>query len=161
MVLVKKPLIKNKAMTQELLKMFKMGRTRLTNQLPNIKESDLTKKLHPNSNSIGFLMQHIAEVEQLFAKNVFGLDIRVTMSTVGKTIHDTGKFTNLNAELELLNESVAVLEQAILKQSDADWQGNVTTAEFGTVTKAEALSRIISHTAYHAGQIGLILKYAS
>jgi uncharacterized damage-inducible protein DinB len=148
-------------MTQELLQLFKMGRTRLTNQLPNIKEADLIKKLHPNSNSIGFLMQHIAEVEQLFAKNVFGLDIRVTMSTVGKTIHDTGKFTNLNAELELLKESANVLEQAILKQTDADWKGNVTTAEFGTVTKAEALARIISHTAYHAGQISLILKYSN
>jgi uncharacterized damage-inducible protein DinB len=152
---------KPKIMTQELLQMFKMGRTRLTNQLPNIKEADLVKKLHPNSNSVGFLMQHIAEVEQLFAKNVFGLDIKVTMLTVGKLIHDTGKFKDLNAELELLNQSASVLEQAILKQSDADWQSNVTTAEFGTVTKAEALSRIISHTAYHAGQIGLILKYAS
>ncbi len=81
-------------MTQELVKMFKMGRTRLTNQLPHLKESDLTKKLHPNSNSIGFLLQHIAEVELLFAKNVFGLDIKVAIATVGKTIHDTGKFTN-------------------------------------------------------------------
>jgi len=161
MVLVKKQMLKNKIMTQELVQMFKMARTRLTNQLPTIKEADLIKKLHPNSNSIGFLMQHIAEVEQLFAKNVFGLDIRVTMSTVGKTIHDTGKFTNLNAGIELLNQSASVLEQAILKQSDADWQTNITTVEFGTVTKAEALSRIISHTAYHAGQIGLILKYAN
>lgn len=148
-------------MTQELLKMYKMGRTRLTNQLPSIKESDLTKKLHPNSNSVGFLLRHINEVEHLFAKNVFGLDIRVMASTIGKGIHDTGKFTNLQAELDGLNESASVLEQAILKQADADWQGNVTTAEFGTVTKAEALSRIISHTAYHAGQIGLILKYAN
>lgn len=148
-------------MTEELLKMFKMGRTRLTNQLPNIKETDLVKKLHPDSNSIGFLMQHIAEVEQLFSKNVFGSDIKVTMYTVGKTIHDTGKFSNLKEELELLNKSASVLEQAILKQSDTDWQGNITTAEFGTVTRAEALSRIISHTAYHAGQIGIILKYAN
>lgn len=148
-------------MTQELIKMFKMGRTRLTNQLPNIKETDLVKKLHPNSNSIGFLMQHIAEVEQLFARNVFGLEIKVTMQTVGKTIQDTGKFTNLNSEIELLNLSANVLEQAILKQSANDWQSNITTVEFGTVTKAEALARIISHTAYHAGQIGLILKYAN
>jgi uncharacterized damage-inducible protein DinB len=148
-------------MTQELLQMFKMGRTRLTNQLPNIKESDLTKKLHPNSNSIGFLLQHIGEVEHLFAKNVFGLDIKVTMQTVGKTIHDTGKFTNLEAELNLLEDAAKVLEQAILNHQDSDWSSNVTTAEFGTVTKAEALARIISHTAYHAGQIGLILKYAN
>jgi len=148
-------------MTQELIRMFKMGRTRLTNQLPNIKESDLTKKLHPNSNSVGFLLRHIGEVEHLFAKNVFGLDIRVMASTIGKGIHDTGKYTVLQTELDLLNESASVLEEAILKQSDADWQSNVTTTEFGTVTKAEALSRIISHSAYHAGQIGLILKYAN
>ena len=148
-------------MTQELLQLFKMGRTRLTNQLPNIKESDLRKKLHPNSNSIRFLLQHIGEVEHLFAKNVFGLDIKVTMQTVGKTIHDTGKFTNLEAELSLLEDAAKALEQAILKHQDADWNLNVTTAEFGTVTKAEALARIVSHTAYHAGQIGLILKYAN
>jgi uncharacterized damage-inducible protein DinB len=35
----------------------------------------------------------------------------------------------------------------------------VTTKEFGTKTKAEALGRIISHTAYHAGQLALSLKY--
>jgi len=147
-------------MTTQLLQLFKMGRTRLTNQLPSIVEEDLVKKFHPNSNSIGFLLQHIAEVEQLFAKNVFGLDIKVTMQTVGKTIHDTGKFTDLNAELKLLEQSAAVLEQAILKQDESNWNKNITTAEFGTVTKAEALARIVSHTAYHAGQIALIKKYA-
>ena len=148
-------------MTSELLKMYKMGRTRLTNQLPNIKESDLTKKLHADSNSIGFLLRHMAEVEHLFAKNVFGLDIKVTLQTVGKGITDKGKFTNLQAELDFLNEAAAVMEQAILKTTDEDWKNNITTAEFGTVTKAEALSRIISHTGYHAGQVGLIMKYAS
>lgn len=161
MVHVKNLPIKNKTMTQELLKMYKMGRTRLTNQLPNIKEADLLKKLHPNSNSVGFLLRHINEVEHLFAKNVFGLDIRVMASTIGKGIHDTGKYTNLQTELDGLSEAASVLEQAILNQTDTDWSNNVTTAEFGTVTKAEALSRIISHTAYHAGQIGLILKYAN
>ena len=148
-------------MTTQLLQMFKMGRTRLTNQLPNIKEADLIKKLHPNSNSIGFLLQHIAEVELLFSKNVFGLDIKVSMQTVGKTIHDTGKFTHLESELKLITQSAEALEKVILSHENADWISTVTTAEFGTVTKAEALSRIISHTAYHAGQIGLILKYAN
>jgi uncharacterized damage-inducible protein DinB len=148
-------------MTSQFLQMFKMGRTRLTNQLINIKEADLAKKLHPDSNSIGFLLQHIAEVELLFSKNVFGLDIKVNMHTVGKTIHDTGKFTNLDSELKLLTQSAEALEKAILSHQDDDWNSNVTTAEFGTVTKAEALSRIISHTAYHAGQIALILKYAN
>lgn len=148
-------------MTTQLLQMFKTGRTRLTNQLPNIKETDLRKKLHPNSNSIGFLLQHIAEVELLFSKNVFGSDIKVTIHTVGKDIHDTGKFTDLEPALKLLNQSAEALEKAIVSHKDADWDLNITTAEFGTVTKAEALSRIITHTAYHAGQIGLIIKYAN
>ena len=60
-----------------------------------------------------------------------------------------------------MEEAGKVLEQAILKQEDSDWSKQITTAEFGTVTKAEALGRIISHTAYHAGQIGLILKYGN
>ncbi len=148
-------------MTIEILQMYKMGRTRLTNQLPNIKETDLTKKLHPQSNSIGFLIRHIAEVEHLFAKNIFGLDIKVMMHTVGKGIHDTGKDKNLVESLDFLEEGRKVMEEAIQKYSDSDWSKTVTTPEFGTVTLAEAASRIISHTGYHAGQIGLTLKYAS
>jgi uncharacterized damage-inducible protein DinB len=148
-------------MTTQLLQMYKMGRTRLTNQLPAIQETDLSKKVHANSNSIGFLLRHISEVELLFAKNVFGLDIKVTMHTVGKGIHDSGKFTDLAAEMEQLKSSAEALEKVILSHQDTDWSTSVTTVEFGTVTKAEALSRIISHTAYHAGQIGLILKYGN
>jgi uncharacterized damage-inducible protein DinB len=147
-------------MTQQLLQLYKMGRTRLSNQFPNIQEKDLVKKLHPNSNSIGFLLRHISEVENLFAKNVFGLDVRVKALTIGKGIHDSGKFITLEEELKELSASAATLEQAILMQKEEDWDKTVTTAEFGTVTKTEALARIVSHTAYHAGQIGLILKYA-
>ncbi len=147
-------------MAQQLLQLYKMGRTRLSNQFPNIQEKDLLKKLHPNSNSIGFLLRHISEVENLFAKNVFGLDVRVKALTIGKGIHDSGKFLHLEEELKELSASAATLEQAILMQKEEDWDKTVSTAEFGTVTKTEALARIVSHTAYHAGQIGLILKYA-
>ena len=35
----------------------------------------------------------------------------------------------------------------------------ISTKEFGTKTKAEAFGRIISHTAYHAGQMAIINKY--
>lgn len=148
-------------MTQQLLQLFRMGRTRLSNQFPNLQEKDLVKKLHPNSNSIGFLLRHISEVENLFAKNVFGLDVRVKALTIGKGIHDSGKFISLVEELKELSASAATLEQAILMQKEEDWDKTVTTAEFGTITKTEALARIVSHTAYHAGQIGLILKYGA
>nr|WP_240961729.1 DinB family protein [Nonlabens sp. Ci31] len=32
------------------------------------------------------------------------------------------------------------------------------TKEFGTKTKAQALGHIVSHTAYHAGQLAMLLK---
>ena len=46
-------------------------------------------------------------------------------------------------------------------QNDADWEQTFVTKEFGTKTEAEAIGRIISHTAYHAGQLALTLKYGS
>lgn len=147
-------------MTTQLLQMYKMGRTRLTNQIPNISEADLTKKLHVNSNSIGFLLQHIAEVELLFSRNVFGADIKVTVHTIGKGISDSGKFVHYDELIDGLNHSESELEKIIIAHQDNEWANEITTAEFGTITKAEALARIISHTAYHAGQIGLIKKYA-
>ena len=146
-------------LTETLLKLWLMARTRLTQLLPGIAQEQLLHKLHPNSNSVGHLLRHIAEVEQLFAKNVFGLDIKVKIQTVGPQIHDRGQFTNLGELIQLLDEAQKLLKNAIENQMEEDWRREITTAEFGTVTKAEALGRIISHTAYHAGQIGIILKY--
>jgi len=145
-------------MTPTFLKMYLMARSRLHHLLPVIKENDLSKRLDPESNSIGFLLKHIAEVEQLFAKNVFGLEIKVTANTIGKT-KDSGRYINLSELLESLSAAEKVLTMALQSQKEEDWESNVTTAEFGTITKAEALARIISHTAYHSGQIALILKY--
>ena len=146
-------------LTETLLKLWLMARTRLTQLMPGIAQEQLLHKLHPNSNSVGHLLRHIAEVEQLFAKNVFGLDIKVKIQTVGPQIHDRGQFTNLGELIQLLEEAQKLLKNAIENQMEEDWRREITTAEFGTVTKAEALGRIISHTAYHAGQIGIILKY--
>lgn len=82
----------------------------------------------------------------------------VMASTIGNGIYDAGKYIVLQPELNLVNDSASLLKQAILKQSDGDWQTNVTTSEFGNNTHAEALSRIISHSTCQAGQISLILK---
>lgn len=134
-----------------------MGRTRLTNQLDSIEESDLTKRLHPDAASIGWLLRHIAEVELLFAKNVFERELNVKAQTIGSIAKDRAQFNELKPLLDLIEKAGEELGLAI---SDIDdWEEKVSTAEFGTVTKAEALGRITTHTAYHAGQIGLALKY--
>jgi uncharacterized damage-inducible protein DinB len=69
------------------------------------------------------------------------------------------KWTNLQELLEYQQYAFDNLKAIIEKQTDEIWQQNITTKEFGTKTKAEAIGRIISHTAYHAGQLAIILKY--
>lgn len=144
--------------TEVLLQLWLEARTRLSNQFPGIRETDLLKRLHPQSNSIGFLLKHMGEVEQLFARNVFGLDIRASIETLGVG-KDKSQYTNLDELIAYLEESKGFLEQAINLVLPDDWAQEVTTKEFGTRTKAAALGRITSHTAYHAGQIGIIVKY--
>ena len=60
-----------------------------------------------------------------------------------------------------IDTSYESLKSIIEKQTEADWETNVSTKEFGTKTKAEAFGRIISHTTYHAGQIAIINKYGT
>ena len=146
-------------MTSYFLKQWIEARTRFSNQLVDLSENDLKKTLGDSPNSVGFLFRHIAEVELLFAKNVFKVDdIKVTAKTVidGK---DTGKWTDLSDLKDLQNYAFESLKQAISEQSETDWKKEITTKEFGTKTLAEAFGRVLSHTAYHAGQMAIINKY--
>jgi uncharacterized damage-inducible protein DinB len=128
--------------------------------LKDIKEEDLKKKLANTKNSAGFLIRHIGDVELLFAKNVFGApEVKVQAKTVIAQ-HDTGEWINLAELLEYQQYAFDNLKAIIERQTEEDWQQSITTKEFGTKTKAEAIGRIISHTAYHAGQLSLTLKYA-
>ena len=124
------------------------------------KRRSTNKKLVNTKNSAGFLIRHIADVELLFAKNVFGAaEVKVQAKTLIAQ-HDSGEWTNLAELLEYQQYAFDNLKTIIEKQTDEDWQQSITTKEFGTKTKAEAIGRIISHTAYHAGQLSLTLKYA-
>lgn len=98
-------------------------------------------------------------MELLFAKNVFnGSEIKVQAKTVIAQ-QDTCEWTNLKELLDYNQYAFDSLKAIIEKQTAADWEQSITTKEFGTKTKAEAIGRIISHTAYHAGQLSLTLKY--
>lgn len=148
-----------KSKTAILLELWAEARTRFSNQLQNLTEADLTKRLIPSPNSIGFLIRHIGDVELLFAKNVFGDS---TVKVIAKTVidkKDTGEWTNLTDLTAYVNQSFATLKTIVEKQSDQDWETSITTQEFGTKTKAEAFGRIVSHTTYHAGQLAIIKKY--
>lgn len=147
--------------THAYLQTWAEARTRFTNLLKDIKEEDLTRKLINTKNSAGFLIRHISDVELLFAKNVFGAaEIKVQAKTVIAQ-HDTGEWTNLVELLFYQQEAHDHLQAIIEKQTEEDWNQKITTKEFGTKTKAESIGRIISHTAYHAGQLSLTLKYGT
>lgn len=147
--------------TELLLELWIEARTRFSNQLENLKEEDLKKRLGTSPNSVGFLMRHIGEVELLFAKNVFGdSSVKVTAKTVIEK-RDTGEWTDLIALKQYVSEAFEKLKSIVEKQTDEDWETTITTKEFGTKTKAEAFGRIVSHTAYHAGQMAIINKYGT
>lgn len=144
---------------QHLISLWEEGRTRFTKLLTDLKEDELKKTLIPSPNSAGFLIRHIGDVELLFAKNVFKNN---TVQVHAKTVidqKDSGEWTNLSELLSYTQKAHDALQEAITSQDDDGWQESVITKEFGTKTKAEALGRIITHTAYHAGQLAMILKY--
>ena len=148
-----------KTRTAQYIELMLEARTRFINQLNDLSEDDLRKKLTPSPNSIGFLIRHIGDVELLFAKNVFGKkDIQVIAKTVIDK-RDTGEWTNKTELMEYVLHSYSELSHIVGLQSEEDWDTTITTKEFGVKTKAEALGRIVSHTAYHAGQMAIIQKY--
>lgn len=148
-----------KTKTDILLELWLESRTRFTNHLEILSQNDLENKLGDSPNSVGFLIRHIGDVELLFAKNVFGdSSIKVTAKTVIEK-RDTGEWTDLEGLKNYVAESFEKLKSIVEKQSDEDWESTITTKEFGTKTKAKAFGRIVSHTAYHAGQLAIINKY--
>ncbi len=142
---------------QEFTELWKEGRTRFSKLLIDIQETDLTKHLGNGPNSAGFLIRHISEIELLFAKNVFGL---AEVKIVAKTLiagRDTGEWTNLEELKKVSTYAGEMLKKSIL--ATKNWNEIIETKEFGKKTRAEALGRITTHTAYHAGQLAIILKY--
>ena len=148
-----------KSTTEAFIEAWIESRMRFSNQLQAITAEDLRKKLPPSVNSAGFLIRHVGDVELLFAKNIFGAtEVKVSAKTVIDK-YDTGEWIHLEELKEYVAHSFDTLLSIVEKQTATDWETQVTTKEFGTKTKAEAFGRIVSHTAYHAGQLALVLKY--
>ena len=103
--------------TQAYLQTWTEARTRLANLLKDLKEDDLKKKLANTKNSAGFLIRHIADVELLFAKNVFGaIEVKVQAKTVIAQ-QDTGEWTNLQELLDYQQYAFDNLKAIIEKQT--------------------------------------------
>ncbi|GMQ29000.1 DinB family protein [Algoriphagus confluentis] len=123
-------------MNSLLIALWKEGRTRFTQLLEKTSEGDLSKRNGQSPNSAGFLIRHIAEVELLFAKNVFGLsEVKIVAKTLiaGK---DTGEWTNLGELKAISTYAAELLEKAISEQKD--WDEVIETKEFGRKSKGRS-----------------------
>ncbi len=148
------------ALTERYVAMYTQGRTRLTTWLDDIDDDDLANRLHDDANTLAWTLQHIGEVELLFAKNIFGRDIEVKAQTIGPNAGKRQQFGSAEDVRALLERSGRELRDVIATQDEEAWTREVT-ADFGTLPLQEALARVITHTAYHAGQAHLTLKYGA
>jgi uncharacterized damage-inducible protein DinB len=142
-----------------LLPSLQMARKRYLDAIVNLEARELSWRFAPESNSIGFLVRHIAEVEYRFCSMFFGQPIpqEVTIATIGP-VKDEGQFTDLHSLLAFQEASYGYLLQSLRALPEEKWDVPVE-APIGVMTPREALGRLIYHTGYHAGQIGLIRKY--
>lgn len=127
--------------------------------MKSLKRRILKRLYNPAPNSAGFIIRHIADVELLFAKNVFkSSEVQVHAQTIIDQ-KDMGQWTVLKELIDYNQQAYEGLKTAIASQYEEAWEDAVITKEFGIKTKSDALGRIITHTAYHAGQLALILKH--
>ena len=150
----------SQSLTDRYVALYDQGRTRLTAWLDDVTDDDLPRRLHPEANTLAWMLQHIGEVELLFAKNVFGRELEVKAHTIGPNAGRRQQFGAAEELRGLLDRSGRALHDAIAAQEEAEWTREVT-ADFGTLPLQEALARIITHTAYHAGQAHLTLQYGA
>jgi uncharacterized damage-inducible protein DinB len=115
-------------------------------------------RLTDQAASAGFIYRHIGETMILFGY-FFGFPPEVSNTTMGAT--DNGQGDQLEESRELVEKGYALFQTIIDKNSDLDWQDEIDTPFFGTVTKARLFAHVLYHTAYHAGQISLTLKKGS
>jgi uncharacterized damage-inducible protein DinB len=144
---------------QALLPSLQLVRKRYLDTIANLDADQLSWRLAPGSNSIGFLIRHIAEAEYRFCEMFFQrpLPSDVSLFTIGK-VRDEGQWTDLASLQSFAESSYAYLVKSLRSLPDDKWDLPVE-APIGVMTPREALGRLMFHTGYHAGQIGLIRKY--
>jgi uncharacterized damage-inducible protein DinB len=144
---------------QSLLPSLQTARSRYLDMLNGLEENQLTWKLASGSNSIGFLIRHIAEVEYRFSLMFFQTPLpeHVTLATIGP-VCDEGDYTELAPLLAFRDQSFEHLLNALSSLPEADWDVPCE-APIGTLTPRQALGRLTYHMGHHSGQISMIRKY--
>lgn len=140
-----------------VLPIWQAIQTRFHKTAKALPEADLSLSL--NGASIGYMLQHNAEVEYMFADWFFGAPMPqdlVIETSRGARGARTESYV-LEELVSLLEASNAHLLEAMRMLPEDRWHVAVDSP-IGPSTPLEAVGRLMYHTGIHAGQISLIQK---
>ena len=139
-----------------LLQTWNQTHTFVKQTLGMLSDDNLGYKLHPNTSSAGFWLQHMAESGVLLLNVFFGANTTFSGVTLNGA-HDEGQTGN-TAFINGLWEQFDLHVQTALQQASANPHMHTYDSFLGPKTAAEALAIINYHPCYHLGQATLALK---
>lgn len=142
-------------MTKALLNSL-LTQQQMTNgfTLNQVSVANSSRRLNPQTASVGFIYRHIGETIHLLA-TFLGESPRVQNTTMGQ--QDTGQGNNVEESHKILADGLALLQQLIDTHTDEWWLETIDTPFFGRVNRLRLFSHILYHNAHHTGQIALTL----
>lgn len=108
-----------------------------------------------NSNSIAWLLWHIAEVEDNWVRDrVYGQPRRFPF---GNTVRETAldKYPSKSALLRYLSEVRAISRQRLKDTSEEDFDRLVDDPTWGKISVRQVWAGVVTSCAWHGGQIAL------
>src|SRR5689334_15108984 len=103
-----------------LLETWRMGRAVLKAfVLSKLTPEVISNRVHPDSNSVGFLLRHIAEADYSMAATFLNSTEMIDKQTLGPGITDNGSLTDMQELVTLLEQSAQVVARAI--ENTTDW----------------------------------------
>ena len=144
---------------KEMLTVWQAGHKTIERMIEKITPENIGFRVLPEMNSVGFLLRHIAESEIGISKTAFnGPGAEFQRKTVGPNITDTGEHIQVDEIKEMFANAGQAVEAAIANIKNEEWD-EIVELRMGTYPRSAYVSWLASHSAYHAGQITLALKY--
>jgi len=141
-------------MKEAMLEMLVQAELTSSN-LQQVQDEHWNWKLNAESNSIGFILLHMAEIVNLFG-TFFEIPTDVQNTTMG--FEDNGQGKDIQESKGLIKRGFSNLKDLIESAEEEYWKGIIFTPFFGEVSRFRLFSHILFHHFHHSGQISAIMK---